>query len=520
MEEINVDAQDVIHLMLQFCKENKLKSTFKALQEETNTHLNIVDDKQLFIRNIMDGKWDIVLETISSMYLPHAKMIVLEMNELCEFEVAHSLLTTTTCMQIMKESEPERFLLIAYQGTNKQQRRAIIAQSLQNEVRVVPPSRLVTLLGKCVQKEGKDIFGLNTKVVQTAPSSITKEQHVSFQSLQSIKFSSKSHATSASFTNTGDNITTGSVDGFIEVWNVETGKLDKEKFTYQANDEIMMHDENDSVNCICFDRSDHTSTMMMASGSKQGHIKVWKTSTGDCIRNINHAHHSSVTCICFGVFQQNVVVMSGDLQGSVRVHGLNTGKQIKQFVGHESFIQAVCFGKEKDQVRAISASSDGTVRIWDMRTMTLVRSIIPGHSSTAQFTASTSWLPAVRHMSVIQLKNQTRLLICSGGAHRTAYVYDILGGKPIQTLTGSDGLTDSEQQDKKDFIFCVNSPSGQYAYFVDESNQLYCFDLCDGKMVCKSVEPVHEKNVLGMIHHPVKNMLATFSVDGTLKMWV
>jgi hypothetical protein len=35
MAELEVDAQDVVRLMLQFCKENGLKDSLKALQQES-----------------------------------------------------------------------------------------------------------------------------------------------------------------------------------------------------------------------------------------------------------------------------------------------------------------------------------------------------------------------------------------------------------------------------------------------------------------------------------------------------
>ena len=39
MAELEVDAQDVVRLMLQFCKENGLKDSLKALQQESQVLL-------------------------------------------------------------------------------------------------------------------------------------------------------------------------------------------------------------------------------------------------------------------------------------------------------------------------------------------------------------------------------------------------------------------------------------------------------------------------------------------------
>jgi WD40 repeat-containing protein SMU1 len=75
MKEINVDAGDVIQLMLQFCKENALTRTVQTLQEESQITLNIVEDMNLFTSDILAGRWDAVLKSVSQLSLPQSKMI-------------------------------------------------------------------------------------------------------------------------------------------------------------------------------------------------------------------------------------------------------------------------------------------------------------------------------------------------------------------------------------------------------------------------------------------------------------
>ena len=59
-------------------------------------------------------------------------------------------------------------------------------------------------------------------------------------------------------------------------------------------------------------------------------------------------------------------MLSGSFDGTVRVHGLKSGKMLKEFRGHTSYVNDAIFSAEGSQV--ISASSDATVRVWDAKT--------------------------------------------------------------------------------------------------------------------------------------------------------
>ena len=68
-----------------------------------------------------------------------------------------------------------------------------------------------------------------------------------------------------------------------------------------------------------------------------------------------------------------------------------------------------------------------------------------------------------------------------------------------------------------DFVSCLISPKGAYVYAVAEDHQLYCFDAVSGKV--EHVQPVSEKDVIGMTHHPKQNIIATYAMDSQLKLW-
>jgi WD40 repeat-containing protein SMU1 len=535
--------------MLQFCREQALPKTLQALQEETQVTLNIVDDMQVFISDIMAGRWDAVLRVVSKLHLPSSKMIdlyeqiVLEMNELLECDVAKALLTKTECLQQMRVSEPERFVrlehitattsaslefdeVLVYQGTNRDQRRELLAQSLQKEVRVVPPSRLLVLLGQALRYQAQDrsldqvdIFGVKNSNEEV----IGINNFVTSELYRTIKFGSRSYPTTASFvTKAGKYIVTGSVDGFIEVWDTDTGKLNKKTLIYQANDEIMMHDEGDSVTTIaCGFEQEGEDKILLASGSRNGHIKIWRLATGDCIKNIAHAHQKSVTAVCFSPYSitdQTTanMILSGGLDGSVRIYGLNTGKLIKQFAGHTSFVNTVAFARDKSGILCpVSGSSDGTVRIWDIKTMEVLRTFMPGATAAIHNQLITEI--TVHRIVPIQSRSnrqESHLLVCN--ATTKAYLVD-MRGEVIRTYAPSEEGGESVKQ--VNFVTCTASPGGEYVYLVDEGKELYCFETESGKLLHRSGTALHSKDILGVIHHPSKSMIATHSVDGTLKIW-
>jgi len=492
----------------------------RTLQAESQVSLNTVDSMENFLSDINHGRWDAVLPQVASLQLPRDKLAavyeqaVLELVEARELELARAVLRSAAPLERVRQEAPDRYLRLEHwcdrgvqdgrelypPGSNKEKRRAEVAAALAPEVSVVPPARLLALVGQALkwqQYQGLLPKGQQFDLFRGAARARHREaaERPPRRGAGQIRFGAKSHPEVARFAPDGRALVTGSVDGFVEVWDPDGCRLRKD-LEYQARDEFMMHEE--AVLSCCFSRDGE----LCATGCADGSAKVWKLATGQCLRRFERAHSQGVTCMTFA--RDGTQLLSGSFDQTIKVHGLKSGRTLKEFRGHGSFVNSVTY--TLDGARVVSGGSDGTVRVWDARTAEALLTFRPALAQGGG--AGGGGLVETAVHTVLPLPGAADHFLVAARSS-TAYVCT-LQGQVVKTFSSGKAVGG-------DFAAAAVSPQGKWVYCAGEDGVLYCFNVATGQL--DQVLKVADKEVIGLAHHPHRNLVATFSDEGALKLW-
>ena len=94
-------------------------------------------------------------------------------------------------------------------------------------------------------------------------------------------------------------------------------------------------------------------------------MQVWKVRTGQCLRRFDAAHTEGITSVCLSRDASHV--LSASFDGLVRVHGIKSGRLLKEFRGHTSYVNSAIY------------SADGAQACLGISTAAAAVTVQPGH---------------------------------------------------------------------------------------------------------------------------------------------
>jgi len=140
-----------------------------------------------------------------------------------------------------------------------------------------------------------------------------------------------------------------------------------------------LYGHSEPVNSVAFSPDGHT----LASGSSDGTVRLWDVQTRQPLGEPLVGHSEPVNSMAFSPNGKTLVSGSGDLTGrndnTVRLWDVKTRKQRgKPLVGHSKYVYSVAFSPNG---RIIASGSSDTVRLWDVKTRKQRGKPLVGHSS-------------------------------------------------------------------------------------------------------------------------------------------
>mmetsp|Transcript_47928 Transcript_47928/g.138695 ORF Transcript_47928/g.138695 Transcript_47928/m.138695 type:complete len:528 (-) Transcript_47928:63-1646(-) len=515
----SVESAEIIRLMLQFCKENGLYRTLQAMQEESRVSLNTVDSLEGLMGDVNHGRWDAVLQAVSYLGLPDLvqqdlyTQVILELLELREVDTAQHLLRETAPMRALKQDCPERYLRLdalcrrpafdpreAFEGVAREKRRSQLAQALGKHVAVAPPSRLLALIGQAMKwQQHAGLLPANARIDVfrgVAADAVEERERCPSAVSKTIRFGEKSHPECADFSLDGQYCVSGSVDGFVEVWDYQAAVLRKD-LQYQETGCFMMHDK--AVIALAFAKDSE----LLATGSQDGQLKVWRVATGECARRYERAHGQGITSIAWS--KDSGMLLTASFDQTARAHGLKSGKTLKEYRGHTSFVNSAIYTRDNSKV--ITGSSDGQVIVFDAKTTEIINTISPPppvHASSTMQYAVNAVVLAPKLPALQSDHDEQLIFVC---CRTNTILLMNLSGQLLKSFC-------SGRREQGDFVAMAPSPKGEWLYACGEDHQLYCFSTTTGDL--EQTVKVAEKDVVGLCHHPLRNILAVYSCDGRL----
>ena len=262
---------------------------------------------------------------------------------------------------------------------------------------------------------------------------------------------------------------------------------------YQKEDECMLHDT--AILALDISRDGE----MLASGSADGCLRIWKLESGKCLRQFEHAHSAAISCIKFS--QSSTQVLTGSHDSLCREFGLRASKMIKEFQGNTSHVNMCMYLEEyaTSKQSIVTAGADGTVRLWNARTSEVTQVIRPGMNLRRDAMIEKSII-YIAHL----LDPQDSFVVVPLGP--IAYLLSRENGEILLTY-------ESDKEEGGDFVSAVINPTNKWLYCVTEDHSCLCFDVFTGK-VQSQIGGIGQ-NVKVVTHHPHYGIIASCGMEPT-----
>jgi WD40 repeat protein/predicted Ser/Thr protein kinase len=262
----------------------------------------------------------------------------------------------------------------------------------------------------------------------------------------------------------GQILASGSTDGKLKVWNLET----KEEI-------YTLTEHSASVNCVAISPDGKT----LVSGSEDMTSIIWNLKTGEFLQRFG-GHSKGVTSVAFHPTKQ--ILFTASLDNIIKQWDLKTEKKTHTFSRHLKGVTSLAVSPNGQSIA--SGSYDHTIIVWANHTLT-------GHKGVVRSVA-------------ISPDGQT---LVSGSDDGEIKVWNLISGELISTLTGHLGSV----------LSVAISPDGQTLVSGSQDKTIKLWNLSTGEEINSVIR--HLDAVNSLVFSPDGQTIFSGSQDETIKIW-
>jgi len=120
----------------------------------------------------------------------------------------------------------------------------------------------------------------------------------------------------------------------------------------------------DRVNALCFSPDGALLATGGGEPTRGGEIKLWRTATGQLVRDLPRVHSDAVFCLAFS--PDGRFLASGGADRLARIIEVATGRVVRTCEGHAGHVCGVSWNRNGRVL--LTAGADGVVKVWDPTT--------------------------------------------------------------------------------------------------------------------------------------------------------